>query len=159
MKTFTVQDIVGSFTRALGMKEGYFKQSKVPTIPQRLGNPICLQRWRDPAGESYPEVNGYVDFPKCQRSRCSHPDHPHEVGWRAARAQAKINILKRGLTFYEFFAGKRGVYSGFASERSKNDPLEYAQFMVDQMSSELGLAIADVNVVIASLVTEEGRCR
>jgi hypothetical protein len=35
------------------------------------------------------------------------------VGWRAGRAQCKINIITRGLTFREFFAGQMPELSSY----------------------------------------------
>jgi len=166
------QDVINAFARAVGKREGVFKEGKVPTLPQRLGNPACLKHWKDPAGCAYPEVNGFVQFPQCERDGCVHPDHPHEVGWRAARAQVKINVVKRGLTFFEFFAGKRGVYDGHANARDKNDPQAYAEYVVDQVCRELGVdarcsspgclcqaltAPRCVHLVVADLIDKEER--
>jgi len=71
------------------------------------------------------------------------------VGWRAGRAQCKINIITRGLTFREFFAGKPGVYAGFAPEKDKNIPINYAQAVLDGIRNGLGL---DPSITIDSVI-------
>ena len=126
--------LIDRLSKAIGRKEDFFSTKPVPTISQRLNNPGCLPHWKDPSGTPYPEVNGFVEFPECQNSGCSHPDHPAEQGWRALRAQCKINVLKRDLTFLQFFAGKPGLYKGFCPKDDnsgfslrKNDPAAYAR--------------------------------
>lgn len=109
------------------------------TIPQRMANPLDLRSWRDRNNRPYPEINGYAQFPVCQIAGCKNPDHPCELGWSAGRTQCQINIVKRGLTFYEFFAGKPGVYAGFAPSKDKNEPAPYAQFVCDGVCTKLGV--------------------
>lgn len=119
------QELIDRYAKAIARQEGYYNKKAMPTVAQRCNNPGNLTHWKDPNGEPYPELNGYVHFPD------------EETGFRALRSQCKINILKRGLTFYEFFAGKRGVYGGFCPRDDnkdpmlkKNDPLVYAQHVL-----------------------------
>lgn len=135
----TINDLVRSFAFWCARKEGYFDNKKRPTLPQMHNNPLDLRRWKNPAGVPYPENNGFVEFPRCERPGCKDPDHPSEVGWRAGRGQSKINIVKRGLTFLEFFSGKRGVYDGFANARDGNDPAEYARYVCEGVCRDLGV--------------------
>lgn len=109
-------ELINRFAKAIARKEDFFVSKSLLTISQRLNNPGCLPHWKDREGTPYPEINGYVQFPECQRPECNHQDHPAEEGWRALRAQCKINVFKRELTFLEFFAGKRGVYRGFCPD-------------------------------------------
>lgn len=46
-------------------------------------------------------------------------------GWNALYNQVQLNV-NRGLTLNEFFAGKPGVYAGYASAGAGNDPYTYA---------------------------------
>lgn len=137
----TETQLVDRFTRAWAKKEGFFDSKRVPTVAQRLNNPCNLPHWKDRDGNPYPEVCGAVQFPDV------------ETGWRAARAQTKINALKRRLTFLEFFAGKPGVYRGACprDDARKMDPVAYARTVASAVAP--GTAI---NVVIVSLVVPDG---
>ncbi len=46
-------------------------------------------------------------------------------GWNALYQQINLNI-GRGLTLNEFFAGKPGVYDGYAPSADQNSPYAYA---------------------------------
>lgn len=120
--TLTETELIDRFARAVARQEGFFDKRKIPTVGQRCNNPGNLTHWRDPQGNPFPQANGYVMFPD------------EKTGWRALKAQCRINIMKRRLTFLEFFAGRPGVYSGFCPrddnrDRSlrKNDPVAYAR--------------------------------
>ena len=55
------------------------------------------------------------------------------TGWNLLYGQINLNI-SRGLTLVEFFAGKPGVYAGFAPGGSGgNDPQSYAAFVAGQV--------------------------
>ncbi len=143
--------LVDLIVQSLAWRETFFYNGKTRTVAQKLNNPICLERWKDPRGEPYPEVNGYAEFPKCEILRCVHRDHPCEVGWRAARAQVKINVFKRRLTWIEFFSGRRGVYEGFSPVRKRSDPVEYANFVMGRVARAFGVETT-LNTTICSLV-------
>lgn len=131
---------IDTFARAIAAKEGFYKQGgKVPPIPRRLSNPGDLRHWKDKNGRAYPVVNGFVKFPECERPGCKHVDHPCEAGWSALRAQCKINVFKRRLTFREFFAGKPRVYDGYAPSRDGNNPRQYANDVLAYLRSKLAL--------------------
>jgi hypothetical protein len=74
----------------------------------RHNNPGNLRSWGD-----LPVVGGYVQFPTM------------EAGIAAEKHQIEKNI-GRGLTLKEFFAGKKGIYGGWAPTNDKNDPGAYA---------------------------------
>lgn len=145
--------IVDVFARSIAWREGFFYNGKTATIAQMLGNPGCLERWKDPSGNPYTEINGYAEFPQCTVPNCRHKDHPCEVGWRALRAQVKINIFKRNLNFFEFFAGRRGVYEGFAPLRKRVEPQPYAVFVMERVGRALGRDV-DLQMVVSSLVAD-----
>lgn len=135
---------IAAYAKACGTEEGFFKSGKVPTIPQRLNNPLDLRSWKDNKGKPYPVVNGYAKFPD------------PETGWAAGRSQCRINIVKRQLTFREFFSGKRGVYAGFAPRADRNDPFGYANnvlaFVKRAFPASEEVQAATIDTVIATLV-------
>jgi hypothetical protein len=91
--------------QAIARQEGFFSPG---SLSQRNNNPGNLRIW----GQQ-PIVRGYAQF--------SDP----ESGWRALRRQVQLNIA-RGLTVEQFFAGKPGVYAGYAPAKDGNDPATYA---------------------------------
>lgn len=86
----------------------YEAGSKRAAISISHNNPGNLRTWGD-----YPVVNGFVKFPDWA------------TGMQALREQVERNI-ERGLTPREFFAGKQGVYPGYAPRKDGNDPDAYA---------------------------------
>lgn len=90
----------------------------------RNRNPGNLRRWGD-----LPRVGGFAVFPS------------HEAGWRALLRQVQLNI-GRGLTLREFFAGKPGVYPGYAPAADGNDPAAYARFI----SEKTGIPVDSVRI-------------
>jgi hypothetical protein len=119
----TETELINRFARAIARHEGFFDRKKIQTVAQRTNNPGCLLHWKDTAGNPLPTVNGFVQFAT------------EDDGWRALRAQCRINIKKRQLTFLEFFAGRPGMYRGFspaterglAADMRKSDPVQYAR--------------------------------
>lgn len=77
----------------------------------RNNNPGNLVTWG-----SLPTSQGFAVFPTLAAGRA------------ALESQIQTNI-NRDLTLYEFFAGKPGVYAGYASVGSsaRNNPVAYAQ--------------------------------
>jgi hypothetical protein len=74
----------------------------------RNNNPGALRSWG-----SLPTSGGFAVFPSC------------DAGRQALQQQVQINI-DRGLTLDEFFAGKPGVYGGYAPAADSNQPNVYA---------------------------------
>lgn len=86
-----------------------------PTVAQRNKNPGNLRNW-----ERRLSKNGYAEFASVKE------------GFMALYAQIMLNVL-RGLNTYEFFAGKRGVYSGYAPAADNNKPKLYAEFVAKRL--------------------------
>lgn len=103
-----MNDLVDKIAAAIARFEGFY----VPNSrAQRNNNPGNLRRWGNT-----PVVDGFASFPTL------------EAGWAALRRQVEINI-GRGLTLNEFFAGKPGVYAGYAPASDNNHPINYARFV------------------------------
>ena len=100
-------DLVNNLAQAIAKFEGYFNPEN--TLAKRNNNPGNLRSWG-----SYPVSEGYAKFPDA------------ETGWAALRRQVQLNI-NRGLNLYEFFAGKGGVYAGYAPSADSNNPTHYAR--------------------------------
>ena len=92
--------------------EGFYKPGTLAVINNNPGN---LRQWG-----TLPTNKGYAVFPT------------EADGWRALRSQVRKNI-DRGLTLREFFAGKPGVYSGYAPSADGNHPTQYAKFVSDRI--------------------------
>lgn len=114
-------DLIGLIAEAIARMEGFYKPG---SLAQRNNNPGNLRSWG-----SNPIVNGYAQFPTV------------EAGWAALRRQVELNI-GRGLTLEEFFAGKAGVYGGYAPSADKNDPANYARFVSSQTGIPLSIPIS-----------------
>ena len=136
------RELLECFTRAVARKQGWFDKGRngIPGIARRLNNPCLLEHWKDPDGESYPQVCGAVQFPD------------EATGWRAARSQFRINIFKRKLTFREVFAGKPGTYRGFCPKVEGVNATSFAHDVANAMTPG-----TDINVVVASLVVANGK--
>lgn len=103
--------------------EGFFKPG---TVARRNNNPGNLRRWGD-----RPIRDGFAVF-----------DTPFQ-GFNALLRQVSLNI-NRDLTLREFFAGKPGVYPGYAPAEDDNDPLGYARWISDKTNIPLtGMTIRE----------------
>lgn len=110
--------------QAIARKEGF----NVPnSLAQRNNNPGNLRSWG-----SNPVVGGYAKFPTL------------DAGWAALRRQIELNI-GRGLTLEEFFAGKSGVYPGYAPSADRNDPVLYAQQVSTWTGIPLGIPLNQIH--------------
>jgi hypothetical protein len=104
--------LVEAIAQAIAKEEGFY----VPgSIAQRNHNPGNLRSWG-----SAPIVSGYAVAPD------------DATGWSWLYSQVQTNI-GRGLTLNEFFAGKPGVYDGYAPSADKNRPYAYAAFVAGQV--------------------------
>jgi hypothetical protein len=88
-------------------------------LSYRNNNPGNLRSWG-----SNPIINGYAHFQSMTD------------GWNALYSQIQLNI-NRGLTLNEFFAGKPGVYPGYAPSGDSNSPLAYAA----RVGSDVGIPV------------------
>lgn len=86
-------------------------------------NPGNLRTWG-----SLPTSGGFAVFPTC------------EAGWDALRRQVERNV-DRGLTLEEFFAGKAGVYPGYAPAADSNQPFVYASNVSTWTGIPLGVPL------------------
>jgi hypothetical protein len=108
---------ISELAQAIARFEGPF----VPgTRSYRNNNPGNLRTW----GTLPRDAAGYAIFPN------------PEAGWAALERQVSLNIA-RGLTLEEFFAGKPGVYPGYAPSADANDPANYAR----TVAGWLGIAV------------------
>src|SRR6516225_11045126 len=99
-------DVVTSLAGAIQRFEGWSPGS----VSYRNNNPGNL---RSGPGMIGTDANGYAVFPD------------YQTGWNALLNQVQLNI-DRGLTLNEFFAGKPGVYAGYAPAADANQPYGYA---------------------------------
>lgn len=106
-------NLIMQMAQAIATFEGYFNQEN--TVAKRNNNPGNLRTWGN-----VPVVGGYAKF--------SSP----EEGWQALYSQVDRNI-DRGLTLWEFFGGKTGVYAGYAPASDKNDPVGYSKYVAGQV--------------------------
>jgi hypothetical protein len=116
---------IDSLAQAIAQMEGY---NKAGSIAQRNNNPGNLRSGQGQVGTS----GGYAVFAT------------PEDGFAALNHQIELNA-SRGLTLNEFFAGKPGVYGGYAPSADSNDPVNYAAFVANRLG-------ADPNVPISSLL-------
>lgn len=102
---------VDSIAQAIYQMEG----SGPTTIATRNNNPGNLRSGPGQIGTN----GGFAVFPDMA------------TGWAALDGQINLNI-SRGLTLSEFFAGKPGVYAGYAPSADSNNPANYAAFVAGQ---------------------------
>lgn len=103
--------IVDAIAQAIARQEGYLDANGnvlSGNIAYRNNNPGNLRTWGN-----LPVSSGYAVFPTVDQ------------GWAALYRQVQLNI-NRGLTLQEFFAGKSGVYGGYAPAKDSNQPYVYA---------------------------------
>jgi hypothetical protein len=108
----TQSQLIDAIAAAIARMEGYYVQQ---SISQRNRNPGNLRSWG-----TLPTVGGYAKFDS------------DATGWAALKRQVSRNI-GRGLTMYEFFGGRAGVYPGYAPAADANHPREYAEFVARQV--------------------------
>jgi hypothetical protein len=111
------RQIISQIADAIDRMEG-------PGAPRN--NPGNLRSWG-----SNPTSGGFAVFPTL------------EAGRAALERQIELNI-NRGLTLEEFFAGKPGVYAGYAPSADRNDPVKYARNVSQWTGIPLGVPIVRV---------------
>ena len=97
---------------AIAHHEGFYKPG---SRAYRNNNPGNLRGW----SASNPKDSGGFDEFETRRA-----------GFQALYRQIEINIVNRELTVHEFFAGKPGVYAGYAPESDNNDTNRYAEVVI-----------------------------
>jgi len=109
-RTVEANALVDAMALAIARREGFYVQD---SKAQRNHNPGNIRPWPDC---KLPVSGGMIAFPD------------DESGFKQLKAQIYRNI-ERGLTLYEFFGGKPGVYAGYAPAADQNDPKSYAEFV------------------------------
>lgn len=125
----TREQLINGMAAAIARMEGYMDATGQPrsgTIAFNNNNPGNLRAWGN-----LPTANGYAVFPTAAE------------GWAALKRQIGLNI-DRGLTLYEFFGGKPGVYPGYAPSSDGNKPATYAQFVATQIGIPPDAVISEV---------------
>jgi hypothetical protein len=117
-----------AFAEAIARMEGFYNSA--PTIASRNNNPGNLRLAPGRYCQTSPAA-GYAAF-------CTAAD-----GWAALENQISLNAA-RGLTLYEFFAGKPSVYSGYAPAADNNRPRTYAEFVARALGVSPDSLTADV---------------
>jgi hypothetical protein len=108
------------------------------SIAMKNNNPGNLRSWGN-----YPVVNGFVQFPD------------YATGMQALQTQAQKNI-DRGLTLTEFFAGKPGVYGGYAPAADNNQPGSYAQTVASWLGISTDQQLNQVGDSAAATAASDG---
>jgi hypothetical protein len=124
--------LVETISEAIASYEGFWKPD---SVANRNHNPGNLREWGD-----NPKKHGYASFAN------------FADGWNALRRQVTLNI-ERGLTPLEFFAGKAGVYAGYAPSKDNNNPQAYAAFVLDRLQRK-GWDQASLDKPLANLTTQ-----
>jgi len=118
-------DALDEFAHLIAQKEGFFSSKE--TIAKRLHNPGDLR----PYSHDQKSESGYRSF------------QTDEQGWAELKRQIKLNAA-RNLSIEEFFAGKKGVYEGFAPSADKNDPRGYAEFVAKGFGVDVSTRVSDL---------------
>lgn len=101
-----------TIAEAIAHKEGFYAQGTNPA--KRNNNPGNLRNWD---ADLPKDKSGFTEFPS------------RKEGFLALYRQIEKNVVERELTLHEFFAGKPGVYGGYAPSTDNNDPFNYAKFV------------------------------
>lgn len=136
----TEKEIIEALAQAIAFEEGFYAKGTKPNRPQRNNNPGNIRPWADC---KFPSDSGpYIIFPT-----------PGD-GWRQLKIQCSKNAKDRGLTFLEFFAGKKGVYGGYAPGADNNRPTAYAQHVVNRVVASLKITEkVTINTKIMNLLS------
>lgn len=117
--------LVDGIAQAIAQMEGF---NTPGTIAQRDNNPGNL---RSGPGQTGTDSKGYAIFPDVS------------TGFAALNNQIQLNI-DRGLTLYEFFGGKPGVYAGYAPSADSNNPIGYANFVAQQVGIDPSIPLNQI---------------
>jgi len=113
--------LTDSIAQAIATYEGYYQPG---SLAARNNNPGNLRSWG-----TAPVVDGYAQFDTAGD------------GWRALVRQVELNI-SRGLSLFEFFGGKPGVYSGYAPAADNNQPAAYAQYVAGRVGVPVDIPLS-----------------
>lgn len=120
------EELIDLLADRIATFEGFYKAE---SLAFKNNNPGNIRRWG-----LNPIVKGYVKF------------STKVAGWAALKRQIHLNI-QRKLTFKEFFAGKPGVYAGYAPSGDNNHPENYAKYVAKPFK-------VSIDTEISTLITD-----
>lgn len=115
-----------SLAQAIARFEGY---NVAGSVAARNNNPGNL---RAGPGQTGTDAGGYAIFPDT------------DTGFAALDNQINLNI-GRGLSLDEFFAGKPGVYPGYAPSADSNNPTQYASTVAGWLGIDPSVPLASIS--------------
>jgi hypothetical protein len=131
----------GSFTDQLAQAIARFEGYNVAgSVAQRNNNPGNL---RSGPGQTGTDPNGYAIFPDVA------------TGYAALDNQISLNI-GRGLSLDEFFAGKPGVYPGYAPSSDANNPAQYASTVAGWLGIDPTVPLSSIAGSASSVASVDG---
>ena len=117
---------VGSLGEAIARFEGFFQSGSVAARNHNPGN------LRAGTGQIGTDARGYAIFAD------------DAAGFAALDNQIDLNVA-RGLSLDEFFAGKPGVYAGYAPSADANNPTQYAATVAGWMGIDPTVPLASLS--------------
>jgi hypothetical protein len=126
-----MNSLVTAMALAMATFEGF---NTAGTLAQRNNNPGNLRAGPGAIGT---DATGYAIFATV------------DAGWAALYNQIQLNI-NRGLNLLEFFAGKPGVYPGYAPAADQNQPERYAAFVASKVGIPSDVPLTDLQTSTAS---------
>jgi len=118
--------LIDDLAQAIATFEGYFKPG---TVAARNNNPGNLRAGPRAIGK---DERGYAIYAT------------PEDGWADLKRQIELNI-SRGLSLREFFAGKPGVYPGYAPAADQNQPERYAAFVSERVGIPMDVPLVSLS--------------
>lgn len=130
-------NIILTIAEAIAHKEGFYAPTS--TRAKRNNNPGNLRNWDSKLPK---DDSGFDIFDS------------RSEGFRALYRQIELNVVRKNLSMYEFFAGKTNVYAGYAPASDNNDPRYYAEFVLSFLS-ERGYTPLSLHTAIWAWYTNE----
>jgi hypothetical protein len=119
---------VGALGQSIARFEGFFQSGSVAARNHNPGN------LRAGTGQVGTDASGYAIFAD------------DAAGFAALDHQIDLNVA-RGLSLDEFFAGKPGVYAGYAPSGDANNPTQYAETVAGWMGIDPTVPLASLSPV------------
>jgi len=124
----TRDELVQKMAEAMATMEGFYLDSKEPSLAQRNCNPGNIRTWKRADGSYYPQYKGYVDFVMWA---FGDKDKALTEGWRVLRKQ--INSYVDG----KLHGGKSPtlyqMFEKYAPSADNNHPKQYAEFVASRV--------------------------
>ena len=118
--------LTASLASAIARFEGFGVSGSVAARNHNPGN------LRSGTGQNGTDANGYAIFPD------------DATGYAALDHQIDLNV-NRGLSLEEFFAGKPGVYAGYAPSGDANNPTQYASTVAGWLGIDPSVPLASIS--------------